>query len=97
MGTKKPSDATNDIGKDIHTEVSNKESGRVPNPEHTEGKNKKQNIEQTHEQVTDDVMHHPDLINPLDDTRIDIKSGYTKDSRRLKGDNHDYEYDAVVL
>ncbi|WP_284143718.1 hypothetical protein [Psychrobacter sp. WY6] len=25
MGTKKPSDATNDIGKDIHTEVSNKE------------------------------------------------------------------------
>ena len=97
MGTKKPSDATNDIGKDIHTEVSNKESGRVPNPEHTEGKNKKQNIEQTHEQVTDDVMHHPDLINPLDDTRIDIKSGYTKDSRRLKGDNHEYEYDAVVL
>jgi len=41
MGTKKPSDATNDIGKDTHTEVSNKESGHVPNPEHTEGKNKK--------------------------------------------------------
>ena len=42
-------------------------------------------------------MHHPDLVNPLDDTRIDIKSGFTKDSRRLKSDNHAYEYDAVVL
>lgn len=42
-------------------------------------------------------MHHPDLVNPLDDTRIDIKSGFTKDSRRLKSDDHEYEYDAVVL
>ena len=92
MVSKSVSDATNDTGKDIHTEVSNKENGRTPNPEHTEGKDKKQKIEQTHEQVTDDVMHHPDLINPLDDTRIDIQSGFAKDSRRLKSDNHDYEY-----
>ena len=40
MGSKTISDATNDTGKDTNTEVSNKESGRVPNPEHTEGKNK---------------------------------------------------------
>ena len=42
-------------------------------------------------------MHHPDLVNPLDDTRIDVKSGFTKDSRRVKSDDHEYEYDAVVL
>ncbi|HAR75057.1 MAG TPA: NAD(P)(+) transhydrogenase, partial [Psychrobacter sp.] len=66
-------------------------------PEHTEGKNKKEKIEQTHEQVTEDIMHHPDLVNPLDDTRIDVKSGFTKDSQRLKSDKHEFEYDAVVL
>ena len=97
MGSKPISDATNDIGEDTHTEVSNKESGRAPNPEHTESKNKKERIEQTHEQVTDDIMHHPDLVNPLDDTRIDVKSGFSKDSKRIKGDKHEFEYDAVVL
>ena len=97
MVSKKTSDATNNIDEDTHTEVSNKESGRVPSPEHTEGQSEEQKIEQTHEQVTDDVMHHPDLINPLDDTRIDIKSGFTKDSQRLNGDKHEFEYDAVVL
>ncbi len=97
MGSKTIGDATNDTGKDTNTEVSNKESGRVPNPEHTEGKNKKEKIEQTHEQVTEDIMHHPDLVNPLDDTRIDVKSGFTKDSQRLKSDKHEFEYDAVVL
>ncbi|WP_227687472.1 Si-specific NAD(P)(+) transhydrogenase [Psychrobacter fjordensis] len=97
MGSKKPSDATNDIGEDTHTEVSNKADGHIPNPEHTEGKNKQQNIEQTHEQVTDDFIYHPDLVNPLDDTRIDVKSGFAKDSRRLKSDDHAYEYDAVIL
>ena len=97
MGSKPISDATNDIGEDTHAEVSNKESGRAPNPEHTESKNKKERIEQTHEQVTDDIMHHPDLVNPLDDTRIDVKSGFSKDSKRIKGDKHEFEYDAVVL
>ena len=92
MGSKPISDATNDTGKDIHTEVSNKESGRAPNPEHTEGKTKKAKIEQTHEQVTEDIMHHPDLVNPLDDIRIDIKTPFTKDSQRIKGDKHQYEY-----
>ncbi|WP_261868841.1 hypothetical protein [Psychrobacter sp. JCM 18901] len=41
MVSKSASDETNDTGKDIHTEVSNKSSGHVPSPEHTEGKNKK--------------------------------------------------------
>ena len=90
-------DATNDTGKDTKTEVSNKESGRPPALEQTKGKNKEEKIEQTHEQVDDDIMHHPDLVNPLDDTRIDIKSGFNKDSKRIKGDKHEFEYDAVVL
>jgi NAD(P) transhydrogenase len=97
MGSKPISDATNDTGKDSKTEVSNKESGRPPTLEHTKDKNKEEKIEQTHEQVTEDIMHHPDLVNPLDDTRIDVKSGFTKDSQRLKSDKHEFEYDAVVL
>lgn len=97
MVSKKPSDTTNDIGEDTHTEVSNKESPRILNPEHTKGQSKKQKIEQTHEQVTEDVIPHPDLINPLDNTRIDVKSGLNKDSQRLKSDEHEFEYDAVVL
>ena len=97
MVSKPISDATNDTGKDPKTEVSNKESGRPPTLEHTKGKNKEAKIEQTHEQVTEDIMHHPDLVNPLDDTRIDVKSGFTKDSQRLKSDKHEFEYDAVVL
>ena len=99
MGSKRKSDTTNDINKDTHTEVSNKDSGSAPvtEPEQTKPKGKAEQIEQTHEQVTDDIMHHPDLVNPLDDTRIDIKSGFNKDSQRLKGDKHKFEYDAVVL
>lgn len=99
MGKKSKDDATNDTGEDIHTEVSNKDSGSAPvtTPERTKDENKQEQIEQTHEQVTDDIMHHPDLVNPLDDTRIDIKSGFSKDSKRIKGDKHDFEYDAVVL
>jgi len=86
MGSKRKDDATNDTGKDIDTEVSNKDSGSAPvtTPEQTVAQDKQEQIEQTHEQVTDDVMHHPDLINPLDDKRIDIKSGFTKDSQRIK-------------
>ena len=97
MVSKPITDATNDTGKDTKTEVSNKESGRPPALEQTKGKNKEEKIEQTHEQVDDDIMHHPDLVNPLDDTRIDIKSGFNKDSKRIKGDKHEFEYDAVVL
>ena len=47
MVSKSASDETNDTGKDVHTEVSNKSNGRSPNPEHTEGKDTKQKIEQT--------------------------------------------------
>lgn len=60
-------------------------------------KSAKENVEQTHKQVQEDVLHHPSLISPLDDKRIDIKSSLTKDSRRLKAEEHEYEYDAVVL
>ncbi|WP_350558626.1 Si-specific NAD(P)(+) transhydrogenase [Psychrobacter sp. CAL346-MNA-CIBAN-0220] len=99
MGSKRKNDTTNDTGEDTHTEVSNKDSGSAPVtvPEQTKEADKKEQIEQTHEQVTDDIMHHPDLVNPLDDTRIDIKSGFNKDSKRIKGDKHEFEYDVVVL
>jgi len=98
MGKSKD-DATNDTGEDTHTEVSNKDSGSAPvaTSERTKDEDKKEQIEQTYGQVTDDIMHHPDLVNPLDDTRIDIKSGFSKDSKRLKSDKHEFEYDAVVL
>ncbi|WP_201505637.1 Si-specific NAD(P)(+) transhydrogenase [Psychrobacter aestuarii] len=42
-------------------------------------------------------MHHPALVSPLDDKRIEIKSNLTRDSQRLKADDHPYEYDVVVL
>ena len=94
MGSKRKtasnSDTTNNIGENTHTEVSNKDSGSEP-------VTTAEQIEQTHEQVTEDFMHHPDLVNPLDDTRIDVKSAFTKDSQRIKSDKHEYEYDAVVL
>mgnify|MGYP002661294281 CR=1 FL=1 len=99
MVSKHKGDDTNDTGLDTSTEVSNKDSGSAPTtePEQTTDTSKKEKIEQTHEQVTDDIMHHPDLVNPLDDKRINIKSGFTKDSQRIKSDKHEFEYDAVVL
>ena len=99
MVSKRKNDTTNDTGLDTHTEVSNKDSGVAPvtTPEKTTDNSKKEKIEQTHEQVTEDIMHHPDLISPLDDKRIDVKSGSTRDSKRLKADAHEYDYDAVVL
>ncbi len=42
-------------------------------------------------------IKHPSLISPLSSERIHIKSGFTRDSRRLKADKHKYEYDAIVL
>ena len=99
MGSKRKDDATNDTGTDTQTEVSNKDSGSAPTtaPEQTQDMSKEEKIEQTHEQVTDDIMHHPDLISPLDDKRVYVKSGYGKDSERLKKDKHDYTYDAIIL
>ncbi|TXD98168.1 Si-specific NAD(P)(+) transhydrogenase [Psychrobacter frigidicola] len=99
MGKKTKGDATNNTGKDSHTEVSNKNDGGSPITisETTKSADKEERIAQTHEQVSDDIMYHPDLVNPLDDTRIDVKSGFNKDSERLKSDKHAYEYDAVVL
>jgi NAD(P) transhydrogenase len=99
MASKNKGDDTNDTGLDTSTEVSIKDSGSAPNtaPEKTTDASKKEKIEQTHDQVNDDIMHHPDLVNPLDDTRIDIKSEFTKDSQRIKSDKHEFEYDAVVL
>ena len=99
MGRKNKGDNTNDTGHDVTTEVSNKNIGNTPVtlPEVTKPASKDERIEQTHDQVNDDIMHHPQLVNPLDDIRIDIKSAFTKDSQRLKGDKHEFEYDAVVL
>ena len=45
----------------------------------------------------EDTLFHPNLISPLDNDRIRINSGFTRDSERLKNDNHEYEYDAVVV
>ena len=99
MGSKRKDDATNNTGKAPHTEVSNKDSGSAPTttPEQTKDISKEEKIEQTHEQVTDDIMHHPDLVSPLDDKRIYVKSGYGKDTERLRKDQHDYTYDAIIL
>ena len=99
MGSKRKDDATNSTGKAPHTEVSNKDSGSAPTttPEQTKDISKEEKIEQTHEQVTDDIMHHPDLVSPLDDKRIYVKSGYGKDTERLRKDQHDYTYDAIIL
>lgn len=44
-----------------------------------------------------DEVYHPNLISPLDDNRIRVESDLTKDSGRIKKDDHKYEYDAVVL
>lgn len=86
MVSKRKDDATNNTGKDTQTEVSNNNNGSAPitMPEKTKGMDKQEKIEQTHEQVTDDIMHHPDLVSPLDDTRVYVKSGFGKDSERLK-------------
>ena len=98
MGRKSKTDTTNDIGEDVDA-VSNTDNGDAPvtMPEVTTAASKDERIEQTHEQVLEDIMHHPDLVNPLDDTRIYVKSSFTKDSKRLKGDRHEFDYDVVVL
>ena len=99
MGSKRKSDEINPTGEDIHTEVSNKDNGSVPTtaPQPLKDMNKQEKIEQTHEQVTDDVIHHPDLVSPLDDKRVYVTSGFGKDSERTKKDQHEYTYDAVIL
>ncbi len=99
MGSKRKSDDTNNTNEDTQTEVSNKDSGSAPvtMPEQTHDITKEEKIEQTHEQVTDDIMHHPNLVSPLDDKRIYVTSGFGKDRERLKKDKHDYDYDALVL
>ena len=92
-------DDTNDTGLDTKTEVSNKDSGAASEivKDGTKPASKEEQITQTHEQVTEDIVYHPNLVNPLDDIRIDVKSAFTKDSRRIKGDKHEFEYDAVIL
>ncbi|WP_019673479.1 Si-specific NAD(P)(+) transhydrogenase [Psychrobacter lutiphocae] len=45
----------------------------------------------------EDNVYHPNLISPLDSDRIRIKSGFTRDSKRIKNDAHEFEYDAVVI
>ena len=99
MGSKRKDDATSNTGKAPHTEVSNKDSGSAPAtmPEQTKDISKEEKIEQTHEQVTASIIHHPDLVSPLDDKRVYVKSGFGKDSERLKKDQHDYTYDAIIL
>lgn len=108
MVSKSKSSITPEAGKKSPTEVSNnvssKEAGSAPEttldaakPEAIQNHAKQDQITQTYEQVIDEILHHPDLINPLDDKRINVKSGFTEDSQRIKSDEHDYEYDAVVL
>lgn len=99
MGKKRKEDETNDTGEDVNTEVSNKDSGAAPATAsgNTQNSSVNRKIEETHEQVHEDVWHHPNLISPLDDNRIEINSGFTKDSERIKKDDHEFEYDAVVL
>ena len=99
MGSKRKDDATTNTGEDTQTEVSNKDSGSAPAtaPEQTKDISKEEKIEQTHEQVTASIIHHPDLVSPLDDKRVYVKSGFGKDSERLKKDQHDYTYDAIIL
>lgn len=96
--TSNTDDATNT--KDAaDTVASNNNSGSDPatTPNESTDPVTQQKIEHTHEQVTDDILHHPNLISPLDDNRIEINSGFTKDSQRIKHDDHEFEYDAVVL
>ncbi|WP_227526163.1 Si-specific NAD(P)(+) transhydrogenase [Psychrobacter sp. FDAARGOS_221] len=45
----------------------------------------------------DESLYHPNLISPLDSDRIRINSGFTRDSIRIKTDEHDFEYDAVII
>ncbi len=99
MGSKRKDDATNNTGKEPQTEVSNKDSGSAPTtmPEQTKDITKEEKIEQTHEQVTDSIIHHPDLVSPLDDKRVYVKSGFGKNPVPLTKDNHEYTYDAIIL
>ena len=95
MGKKRKEDESNDMG-DINSNNASISPDSIAasksNPDIA------LKIEQTHEQVKEDAWHdHPNLISPLDDNRIEINSGFTKDSERLKGDDHEFEYDAVVL
>lgn len=94
------SDTTNDMNTDPNTEVSNKDRGIDPEdaPENTKEQTKAENIKQTQAQAgSSGALYHPSLISPLDGIRIDVKSSYTKDSQRIKADNHGFEYDAVIL
>ncbi len=96
MSKKRKIDETNDIKPDdweaAQIEVSNQNDGvssMILDPIDPPLPPKMSNLE-------DDFLH-PNLISPLDNDRIRLKSGLTRDSVRLKGDAHAYEYDAVVL
>ena len=95
---KRKDDPTNDPNERENTEVSNQPDGKAPHTEteDSKAKSKEENIEQTHEQADEDLLH-PHLISPLDSNRIRINSGYTQDLERIKRDSHEYEYDAVVI
>lgn len=102
MGKKRKEDESNDMGDDISANpASNQDNALTGNDAATASKTAsalETRIEQAHEQVNEDSWHdHPNLISPLDDNRIEINSGFTKDSQRIKHDDHEFEYDAVVL
>lgn len=95
MGKKRKEDESNDMD-DIN--ANNASNSPEPMAASKNNPDIAIKIEQTHEQVKEDAWHdHPNLISPLDDNRIEINSGFTKDSERIKGDDHEFEYDAVVL
>lgn len=81
----------NDDKKDI--EVSNQSSGSAPSVASSEASRESENQIDSGE----DHLFHPSLISPLDNDRIRINSGFTRDSERIKRDKHDFEYDAVVI
>lgn len=87
MSKKSKGDETNNISddkKDI--ELSNQNSGSAPSV-----------ASATQAHSAGDHVFHPNLISPLDNDRIRINSGFTRDYERIKRDKHDFEYDAVVI
>ncbi|WP_227430111.1 Si-specific NAD(P)(+) transhydrogenase [Psychrobacter sp. I-STPA6b] len=95
MPKKRKDDEANGIKDNIDTNSQKTDTKEVSKS--SKQKEKAERIEQTYEQIEDDLLQHPNLISPLDSNRIQINSGITQDSKRIKGDHHEFEYDAVVL
>jgi len=95
MSKKHKGDETNNINDDKQDiEVSNQDSGSAPSV----GPSLNQSmVRQSTASLEDDHLFHPNLISPLDNDRIRVKSTLISGSERIKTDQHEYEYDAVVI